>query len=367
MINFMKNIINSNNISDSCFMDYTEIPRRCGRGTWTPEDVERDPNLNSTDKLIFSALLNLSKTGSCYASNRYLGRRFCLSESQARRTITKLKKLKYIDVSIGFNNSRNINILKDYSKKSNSIEGKILGDTQENVLDEILEEEETFKIDKANILYIPKDDEKYSAQECNGGAQKRQGVTQKRQGGAQIRSSEIQSSPTAPKDTCHVNNSINNNINNNINKHTCIKTKNNDECKNSNNILQMNNELFNKFWEAYPKHISKVNALRVWNKLKPDLDLTNKIIDSVERFKKTFSWNKNNGQFIPYPTSFLINERWNDEIEVNIQPDKYNKQFNYTNSSSNNQYNKFSSGTEYKNFEHRNYDDDFFEQFYTAL
>jgi hypothetical protein len=77
----------------------------------------------------------------------------------------------------------------------------------------------------------------------------------------------------------------------------------------------INTPHFERFWDAYPKKVSKVNALKAWNKIEPDEALTQLIIDGVERWKKSPQWIKDDGQFIPYPATFLNGERWRDECE----------------------------------------------------
>ena len=72
-------------------------------------------------------------------------------------------------------------------------------------------------------------------------------------------------------------------------------------------------ESFNDFWKAYPKKVSKAQALNAWNKLKPDNDLVREILSALERQKQSAQWQKDNGQFIPYPATLLNGRRWEDE------------------------------------------------------
>lgn len=72
-------------------------------------------------------------------------------------------------------------------------------------------------------------------------------------------------------------------------------------------------ESFNDFWKAYPKKVSKAQALNAWNKLKPDNDLVREILSALERQKQSAQWQKDNGQFIPYPATWLNGRRWEDE------------------------------------------------------
>ena len=40
------------------------------------------------------------------------------------------------------------------------------------------------------------------------------------------------------------------------------------------------------------------------------------IISAVKQQKKSTEWAKNNGQFIPHPTTWLNQERWGDELTI---------------------------------------------------
>lgn len=100
--------------------------------------------------------------------------------------------------------------------------------------------------------------------------------------------------------------------------------KNDKECKNDkNNIYAQNSdELFNQFWEAYPKKRGKSNACRSWEKLKVSNELFDLIIQKLELFKKSDDWLKENGKYIPYPATFLNGRRWEDEIEIDCKCDE---------------------------------------------
>jgi len=75
---------------------------------------------------------------------------------------------------------------------------------------------------------------------------------------------------------------------------------------------------FATFWAAYPKKVKKAVALKSFEKLKPSDDLLKTMLDSLEKFKQTDQWQKNNGQFIPDPSSWLNQRRWEDEFTVNL-------------------------------------------------
>ena len=37
-------------------------------------------------------------------------------------------------------------------------------------------------------------------------------------------------------------------------------------------------------------------------------------MEGLERYKKTKQWQENAGRFVPHPTTWLNQERWEDEI-----------------------------------------------------
>lgn len=72
---------------------------------------------------------------------------------------------------------------------------------------------------------------------------------------------------------------------------------------------------FNDFWRLYPKKQGKGAALKVWKRLKPDKALFEQIIASVKtNIDRNEQWKRENGRFIPNPTTWLKEGRWEDEI-----------------------------------------------------
>lgn len=67
---------------------------------------------------------------------------------------------------------------------------------------------------------------------------------------------------------------------------------------------------FNVFWNEYPKQVAKKDAFKAWTKLKPNELLTEEIIQGIKGWKETNQWSKDEGQFIPYPATFLRHELW---------------------------------------------------------
>ena len=87
---------------------------------------------------------------------------------------------------------------------------------------------------------------------------------------------------------------------------------NNTNNKTDNNIYCSNwDEMFNIFYQNYPRKVNKANAEKWFKKNKPSEELFNKMLFSLEQHKKQWK----DKQFIPYPATWLNGKRWEDELE----------------------------------------------------
>ena len=77
---------------------------------------------------------------------------------------------------------------------------------------------------------------------------------------------------------------------------------------------------FDQFWSAYPRHTGKAEAKKAFDKLKPDVELLGKMLDAIERQKASSQWQRDDGQYIPYPATWLNKKRWEDEVEHTTAP-----------------------------------------------
>ena len=93
-------------------------------------------------------------------------------------------------------------------------------------------------------------------------------------------------------------------------------TKNKAIKKQNKELNELQEKQFDKFWQAYPKKVSKKQAQKSWKKINPSLELFEKILKALEMVKQTEQWEKDNGKFIPYPATWLNQERWTDEIKM---------------------------------------------------
>lgn len=78
--------------------------------------------------------------------------------------------------------------------------------------------------------------------------------------------------------------------------------------------------LFDRFWGAYPRKVSKTDARKAFAKLIPDAALVEAMIQALDWQKRLPEWTKDGGRFIPYPATWLNARRWEDEPACSPAP-----------------------------------------------
>lgn len=71
---------------------------------------------------------------------------------------------------------------------------------------------------------------------------------------------------------------------------------------------------FGEFWEVYPRHVSKGTALKAFAKVSPTPELFEKMMAALKAQARSMKW-QTEPQYIPYPATWLNNQRWEDEVE----------------------------------------------------
>ena len=79
-------------------------------------------------------------------------------------------------------------------------------------------------------------------------------------------------------------------------------------------------ERFGRCWDVYPKKKGRQEALKAFKKIKPDDELLNAILEAVRQQGNTDQWQRDGGQFIPYPATWLNGRRWEDEPDKPVRP-----------------------------------------------
>lgn len=76
--------------------------------------------------------------------------------------------------------------------------------------------------------------------------------------------------------------------------------------------------LFEEFWVAYPKKKAKDAARKAWDKRRPDRALLDAMLRALAVQCRSHDWQKQHGQFVPYPATWLNDARWTDVVTVEL-------------------------------------------------
>ncbi len=81
-------------------------------------------------------------------------------------------------------------------------------------------------------------------------------------------------------------------------------------------LVQNNGHLsgLNIFWKVYPRKEKKGACENWWLHNRPDDVLLGTMLAKIEQAKKTRKWQKEEGEYIPMPYTWLNQKRWEDEI-----------------------------------------------------
>ena len=110
--------------------------------------------------------------------------------------------------------------------------------------------------------------------------------------------------------------------------HVMVLERKNDDVNGESLRLKKWEMQFEKFYNAYPRKVKKQNVKKWFEKNKPSNELFSSMMNSLEQFRASNDWQKDGGQFIPYPSTWLNQRRWEDEgIEVNIENQENQKKY----------------------------------------
>ena len=73
---------------------------------------------------------------------------------------------------------------------------------------------------------------------------------------------------------------------------------------------------FLTFWKAYPKKIGKDAAWKKWKQLNGTRPALAALVSAIEKQAQSDQWQKEGGQYIPHPATWLNQGRWADEVET---------------------------------------------------
>lgn len=78
----------------------------------------------------------------------------------------------------------------------------------------------------------------------------------------------------------------------------------------SEKVIDEKEKMFLEFWELYPKKVDKEGCRKAFKRIKKLKEVFPGIMRALEIQRQSEQWTKDNGQFIPYPKTYIHQERW---------------------------------------------------------
>ena len=135
--------------------------------------------------------------------------------------------------------------------------------------------------------------------------------------------------PRGGSTTCGKSNAIQNTNNNKVlieqstKDNKVLKQPKEEKEERKETVLSEEEKMFLEFWEAYPRKVDKKGSFRAFKNIPKLKEVFPGIMAALEIQKQSEQWTKNNGQFIPHPTTYIHQERWltvsqADEVQAKI-------------------------------------------------
>ena len=87
--------------------------------------------------------------------------------------------------------------------------------------------------------------------------------------------------------------------------------------------MEGDQQKFARFWSEYPRKVGKGKCEILWRRIKVSDVLLETILTALEAQKHSVQWKRKNGEFIPYPSTWLAQKRWEDEPDNSGSIDKH--------------------------------------------
>lgn len=78
-------------------------------------------------------------------------------------------------------------------------------------------------------------------------------------------------------------------------------------------------DYYEQFWAAYPKKVDKKGCYKKFCKIKDLTVIFPDIMRALETQKRSKQWSEENGKYIPHPSTWINQERWNNVNEIEVQ------------------------------------------------
>lgn len=76
--------------------------------------------------------------------------------------------------------------------------------------------------------------------------------------------------------------------------------------------------MFDRFWASYPKKVDKQRAFASFKRLKPTEELLTTVLGHLSEMCHSPDWTRDGGRYIPNPTTYLNNRRWEASLDIGL-------------------------------------------------
>lgn len=77
---------------------------------------------------------------------------------------------------------------------------------------------------------------------------------------------------------------------------------------------------FAVFWSAYPKKVGKKSARKAFDHVSEPVE---SLVTAIKRQECSAQWSRDGGQYIPNPTTWLNQERWEDQLPQKLSANPF--------------------------------------------
>jgi hypothetical protein len=91
-------------------------------------------------------------------------------------------------------------------------------------------------------------------------------------------------------------------------------------------------EDWEKFWAVYPRKVAKGDARKAWSSTASIRPPIADIVAAIRAQSQGEQWRKDYGTYIPYPATWLRQERWDDATTIDLPaPERKKDRFDLAN------------------------------------
>lgn len=109
----------------------------------------------------------------------------------------------------------------------------------------------------------------------------------------------------------------------NYNEYQAINTPTNKQATNQQQLLKKDKKEkniymsnFDSFWDKYPKKVAKKKSMEIYQRIVTSKEKEDEILQGLDRYKNKWSKEKTDVKYIPNPTTWLNQARWEDDVLV---------------------------------------------------